>query len=123
MSEDYKEEYEGSWVGIDFDGTLAEYHGWKGPDVLGKPIQPMVDIVKQFIKEGQQVKIMTARVSSNAPPGKEDYPSIARKAIEDWCMEVFGYTLPVTAEKDYLMKELWDDRVILVEFNTGRVKK
>ncbi len=26
------------WIGVDFDGTLATYDGWKGPSVLGEPI-------------------------------------------------------------------------------------
>lgn len=31
------------WIGVDLDGTLAEYHGWQGPDNIGSPVQPMVE--------------------------------------------------------------------------------
>ena len=27
---------------VDLDGTLAEHHGWKGVDHIGKPIPAMV---------------------------------------------------------------------------------
>jgi hypothetical protein len=37
----------GSWVGVDLDGTLAEYHGFKGPEHIGKPIPKMVARVKR----------------------------------------------------------------------------
>lgn len=26
------------WIGVDLDGTLAEYHGWKGVDHIGPPV-------------------------------------------------------------------------------------
>lgn len=25
------------WIGVDLDGTLAEYHGWKGAEHIGQP--------------------------------------------------------------------------------------
>lgn len=31
------------WIGVDLDGTLAEYDGWKGPDEIGAPVEPMVE--------------------------------------------------------------------------------
>ena len=31
--EEVKERPFKGWIGVDFDGTLAEYHGWKGPSV------------------------------------------------------------------------------------------
>ena len=35
-------------------------------------------------------------------------------------MEHIGRRLIVTCVKDYEMIELWDDRAVAVEFNTGR---
>lgn len=103
------------WVGVDLDGTLAEYHGWKGPSDIGQPIPLMLERVKNWIEAGIIVKILTARVSSNNS-GREE----AILAIKQWCLEHIGVELEVTAEKDYNMIELWDDRCIQVEFNTGK---
>lgn len=116
---DFKDEYDGNWVGVDLDGTLAVYDGFKGPDIIGAPIPEMVDRVKGWISEGRMVKIFTARVSPNTPPGKEDHPERARKAILEWTLKHIGLALEVTHEKDYMMRELWDDRAVQVKFNGG----
>lgn len=102
------------WIGIDLDGTLAEYTTWKGADHIGKPIKPMIDRVKAWIKEGQPIKILTARVA----PGKPDTAE-CRKHVEAWAKEQFGQDIEVTHEKDHLMRELWDDRAVQVEPNSG----
>jgi hypothetical protein len=62
------------------------------------------------------VKIFTARVSPRDP---EEIAAV-RRAIDKWCREHVGVVLPVTHEKDYGMVELWDDRAVQVEPNTGR---
>jgi hypothetical protein len=51
------------WIGVDLDGTLAEYHGWVGPEYIGPPIPAMLDRVKLWLEEGRTVKIFTARCS------------------------------------------------------------
>ena len=55
------------WIGVDLDGTLAEYTGWKGIDHVGKPVPAMVKRVKDWIAKGQDVKVFTARVSCGEP--------------------------------------------------------
>ena len=65
------------WIGVDLDGTLAYYDGWKGPEAIGEPIPRMVDRVLGWVNEGREVRILTARVS----PGKPD-AAICRTAIE-----------------------------------------
>lgn len=118
----FKDEFPDGWIGIDFDGSLVTYDGWRGPDVFGDPIQSMVDRVKQWIAEGKNVRIMTARVSPQGEmDDKDNDVNIARRGIEAWCLEKFGKVLPVTHEKDYNMIELWDDRAVQLEFNTGVV--
>ena len=102
------------WIGVDLDGVLAEYHGWKGPTDIGRPIFKMVKRVEAWVAEGKRVKIMTARVA----PGKGD-ESLCRSVIEEWLQKVFGYVLPITHEKDHRMIELWDDRVVQMIPNTG----
>jgi hypothetical protein len=102
------------WIGVDLDGTLAKYDGWVGPEHIGEPVPAMLDRVNEWLDDGWVVKIVTARVS--VPEQAET----ARAAIEDWCLRHVGRRLPVTNEKDYGMVELWDDRVVQVEPNTGR---
>lgn len=102
------------WRGVDLDGTLAVYTGWVAPDHIGVPIPEMVRRVRGWLAKGEVVKIVTARVH----PGKSDAP-ICRMAIDKWVEEVFGEKLEVTHEKDHLMIELWDDRVVQVIPNTG----
>ncbi len=104
------------WIGVDLDGTLAEYHGWRGAGHIGSAIRPMVERVRTMLAAGKEVRIMTARVSSNDQEAED-----ARMAIRVFCVTQFGRPLPVTCIKDYHMVELWDDRAVSVEKNTGRV--
>ena len=109
------------WIGVDFDGTLATYEEWISPDHCGAPIEAMVVRVKQWIAEGRNVRIVTARVY--APHNKAQRQADAARsmlAIQEWCSKHLGTTLPVTCVKDFSMIELWDDRSIQLERNTGR---
>lgn len=101
-------------IGVDLDGTLAEYHGWKNDAEIGKPITLMVNRVKNWLKQGLMVKIFTARISVDA--GKEE----TIKQIKAWCKQHIGQELEVTNVKDFTMMELWDDRARQVEKNTGK---
>lgn len=103
------------WIGVDLDGTLAFYDGWVSPSHIGPPIHKMLDRVKRWLEEGQEVRIFTARVS------KEDEAVEARGRIEEWCLLYLGEVLPITHMKDYQMIELWDDRCVQVEPNTGEI--
>jgi hypothetical protein len=105
------------WIGVDLDGTLAHYeHGsWRGPLHIGQPVPEMVDRVRRWLDEGHDVRVFTARCSG---PRSEAVEAIA--AIQKWCQEHIGAVLPVTNVKYYAMLELWDDRAVTVEPNTGR---
>lgn len=105
------------WHGFDLDGTLAIYNGYKGADHIGEPVPDMINRVKNFLNNGENVRILTARVH----PMEGDDAEIARKAIQDWCKQHIGVVLPVTHEKDSKMIDLYDDRAFRVEKNTGRV--
>jgi hypothetical protein len=107
------------WVGVDLDGTLAEYHGWKGETHIGHPVPKMVERVKGWLREGRlDVRIFTARVSSGDPEERR----VVTTAIKEWCREHIGEALEVTNTKDYQMVELWDDRAFGVVCNTGELK-
>lgn len=108
------------WIGVDLDGTLAHYAGWKDGEV-GEPIMPMLNRVKGWLAEGQEVRIFTARVGTYAGMSPEVEGMIAkqREVIQDWTEKHIGARLPVTCTKDFAMIELWDDRCVQVGMNTG----
>lgn len=103
------------WYGVDLDGTLAFYDGWKGPGHIGHPIPLMLARVKEWIADGKDVRIFTARVA-NLSLGDE---MAVRGVIRDWCYKNIGKSLPVTCQKDMGMIVLYDDRCRQVEENTG----
>jgi len=116
------------WYGVDLDGCLAEYHGETAFEI-GKPIPRMVKLVKKMLAEGKRVKIMTARCDNGKialamgdSKGK-DYSNTqkVKEVILAFCRENFGQELEITNQKDYGMIELYDDRAITVENNTGKI--
>lgn len=115
------------WIGVDLDATLAEYHGFVSVDHIGEPIVPMLNRVKHWLATGRRVKIFTARVDGGQialADGNEagrqfvDVEAVKRP-IEAWCLKHLGQVLEITNRKDYGMIQLWDDRCIQVEANTG----
>lgn len=104
------------WIGVDLDGTLAEYLGWQGMGHIGEPIAPMAERVRAWLAVGKDVRIFTARVCSIQ--SQEDIDIFLREYTR-WCFRVFGRQLPVTCEKDWKMIELWDDRCVQIMPNTG----
>ena len=101
------------WIGVDFDGTLAKYNGWKGATKLGEPIPKMVARIRRWVGHGKKVKIFTARA--------DDERSV--NAIKKWLKDNELPDLEVTNLKDEHMTELWDDRAVAVQKNTGEVKE
>ncbi len=97
------------WIGVDLDGTLAFYDGWRGPYHIGEPIWPMFDRVTSWVSEGRTVKIFTARA---------DDPEQV-KHIHAWLKQWGLPRLEVTNKKDRQMIELWDDRAVAVVPNKG----
>lgn len=98
------------WVGVDLDGTLAHYDGWKGPDHIGAPVPAMLDRVRGWLANGQEVRVFTARASDPA-----QVPH-----VRAWLDALGLPEVAVTNVKDFRMVELWDDRAVQVEPNTGR---
>ncbi len=106
-------------IAVDFDGTLVHYDGWKGHLHVGEPIPGMVKRVKEWMRDGHEVFILTAR----ANPRSEEYPDHdqddAIEVVEEWCAAHLGVRLYVTHEKGGF-DEFWDDKVVAVIQNTGR---
>ena len=73
----------------------------------------MLERVKGWLDEGKKVKIFTARVAYRNEEQRE--------LIKVWCLKHIGQELEVTCFKDWAMTALWDDRVVRVEKNTGKI--
>lgn len=99
------------WTGVDLDGTLAYYHGWKGPEHIGDPIDAMVLKVKRQLSAGKEVRIFTARA--------DDERSV--RAIKMWLKvrAALPSSLKITNKKDFECEEIWDDRARQVIRNKG----
>lgn len=126
------------WIGVDLDGTLFTYHKWVGWNVFGEPIKPMVDRVRQWLKDGVEVRIVTARVGlpvcvsdrKNIYDGEPDNScrvtgtkfsdAMMVAAIQQHLVKNGLPPLPVQCYKDINMIEFWDDRAVQVVPNTGR---
>ena len=129
------------WIGVDFDGTLAQYETWISAEHCDEPIEPMVERVKRWLAEGREVRIFTARVFPilaapvdsvatdwavldrvvSLAPSRWAEASAAVRAIRAWCRQHIGQELTITCVKDFAMIELWDDRAVQVRPNTGEV--
>ena len=106
------------WIGVDLDGTLAKSVKAQTGEEIGAPIHPMVQLVKRWLANGEDVRIFTARIN---PHRGQVTAMRARRAIEAWCKRHVGQVLPITYEKDWDMTLLFDDRARQVERDTGRV--
>ena len=105
------------WIGVDLDGTLARHDG-KQSNRIGEPIPAMVERVKMWLREGRDVRIVTARAARTS---FHIFHYRAEKAqVEQWCLEPIGQVLQIQAHKDYFLIELWDDRAVQVQMNTGK---
>ena len=115
------------WIGVDLDGTLARYEGWVDDNHIGDPVPLMAERVRGWLRDGRDVRIVTARVDGgevaiaigNLVGEQFRDVSAIRSGIQDWTERHFGVRLPVTNAKDYGMIELWDDRAVQVIPNTG----
>lgn len=102
---------------VDLDGTLAHYDHWRGVSHIGSPIPEMVSRVRRWLLRGQEVRIFTARLGKHLKA--EEIPLVIQ-TIDAWCAKHIGVTLQITNEKGMDAVEIWDDRAVQVEPNTGR---
>ena len=123
------------WIAVDLDGTLAQYDQWIGPGHIGEPVPLMLARVKGWLKEGKEVRIFTARVfpfndviyadtprpslATHIDNTRLDDAWLAVHSIRRWCYKHVERILPITNVKDFGMIEIWDDRAVQVEKNTG----
>lgn len=98
----------GKWIGVDLDGTLAEYHGSMGTGI-GPVNKTMLGRVKEWTEAGREVRVFTARAGD-----RSQIP-----AVKEWLRQHGLGDLAITNVKDFDMVELWDDKAIRVKRNTG----
>lgn len=104
--------HEQPWIGVDLDGTLATWHGWKGNGEIGEPVPAMMERMYKWLHTpGVKVKIFTARAGMNA--------ELEIPRIQAWLAKNGLPELEITNVKDMFMTELWDDRAVQVISNTG----
>jgi len=107
---------------VDVDGTMADDSVIDmdnySPEIIGPPIKKMVDRVKSWMAQGCRVVIFTARVHPGH--GLEEV-AIAEAALKEWSREVFGVELEITCMKDPMFSEIWDDKAVRVDKNTGDI--
>jgi hypothetical protein len=109
------------WVGVDLDGTLAEWTDQTSAIYIGPPVPAMVDRVKRWMDAGRKIKIVTARMGA----GKDGIDlDVQEQVIRTWLNKHIGsrYSnmIEITNQKDMGMLALWDDMAVTVERNSGR---
>lgn len=77
----------------------------------------MLERVKGWVAAGKRVKLFTARVATDQDPFEV---MEFKAAFRVWCAQHGLPDLPCTAEKNRYCLEIWDDRAVQVEPNTGR---
>lgn len=104
--------WEKAWIGIDLDGTLADTRHKEAkshPYPCGEPIPGTMYRLKELLKLGITVKIFTARAT--LPDQKIQ--------AQEWLEKQGLGHLEITATKDFSCIEMWDDRAIQFERDTG----
>jgi hypothetical protein len=98
------------WIGVDFDGTLST--GERPWPEMGTPVPAMMERVRAWLAAGVEVRIVTVR----AGDGPEQI-----EQVQDWLAANGLPRLQVTDRKAFGMFQLWDDRAVRVERDTGQV--
>lgn len=116
-----RDSFGADWIGVDFDGTLVHNKSGAshGLPHTCQPVPVMVMRVKKWLADGRIVKIFTARAAHFHDP---DAKAAILPSFNAWCLEHIGQILEVTNIKTPSMVELWDDRAVGVERNTGMPK-
>lgn len=48
-------------IAVDFDGVIADYDGWKGPEILGSPRHDVIVALRQLRSQGWKIIVYTTR--------------------------------------------------------------
>lgn len=106
------------WYGFDLDGTIADNSSHTaGFGEIGRPIKPMIQLMKRLHRDGYDVRIFTARVG-DVGKNRRSLKNL-KKHIWEWCDKHLGFRPPITDRKDSLMECAYDDRAKQVVRNKG----
>ena len=93
-----------STIAVDFDGVIADYDGWRGPDVLGNPRSDVIYVLSTLRSEDWKIVIHTTRCA------------------EDILAYLYAHHIPfdeINTNQDYpnygpkpVATVYWDDRAI-----------
>jgi hypothetical protein len=91
-------------IAVDLDGTLAEYEGWLGEEVIGPPIPGALAFLEDLHSAEAEIVIFSARAGTK--PGSD--------AIWRWLTEnkVDQIVTEVTNIKHYRFAAMVDDRAL-----------
>ena len=104
---------------VDFDSTIAHYESWdKQGNEIGKPIKPMIDKIKEWLKSGVKVSIFTARLSHNRIESERQIALITKFLIENGLPD----NLQITSMKMHYFTKFFDDRAYHVIPNVGIIE-
>jgi hydroxymethylpyrimidine pyrophosphatase-like HAD family hydrolase len=98
-------------IAVDVDGTLAKYDGWKGSDVIGEPIQSVVDEVRKEKENGTKIIIHTTR--TNASINKTHTTEQLVGFVKAWLdKNGIPYDEIWSGTGKPIAHEYWDDRAV-----------
>jgi len=93
--------------GVDADGTLFKTLHPYDPNKLGAPVPGMVRRIRRWLKAGDDVIILTARMNKVVhSPGRLRKTRLMINAV---CKQLFGRQFVITAEKHPAMTDFWDN--------------
>lgn len=96
-------------IGIDLDGTIAQYDGWRGHTSIGPLLPGAIEFLHELKRRGYQLVLFSARACDI-----EGRRAIAAYLIENKIMELFE---GITHEKLYKFAAFVDDRAIAFKGN------
>jgi len=102
-------------IAVDLDGVLAVDLPRSDEFEIGPPVPEMLQLVKDWVTNGEEVWIFTARLS-----GTSDVERMT-SCIQDWCETNGLPRLPVTNRKSGRIRMYVDDRAVAVVPNTGHL--
>jgi hypothetical protein len=102
----------------DFHQTLAQYdHETQHPEDFDNmaPVEKMVNRVKTWLANGEKVTIFSAAANPT-----NDWDGRIARGMGDWSEKHIGVRLPVTGIKEESFDDMWDDKAVALEPNTGK---
>ena len=89
-------------IAVDFDGVIAEYEGWKGTGIVGRPRTDVVEVLLILRREGWKIIVHSTRGDAELRQYLLDH-SIPFDEINCNSIYITGGTKPVATI-------YWDDR-------------